>query len=59
MAVYEKPNGYFNGKGDEYTLLTPKTRAKYLNALVNNKGYMITPDQFGMSETVCVFSMHE
>jgi len=51
--------GYFNDKGDEYTLTTPKTRAPYKNCLVNNKGYCFTINQHGSGETLCKFKFTE
>ncbi len=47
--------GYFNEKGDEYTLNTPKTRASYRTCLVNEKGYLFEADQFGMGNVLCRF----
>lgn len=51
--------GYFNQKGDEYTLTTPKTRAPYQTCLTNNVGYAFRLNQFGMGETVCKFKFTE
>ena len=51
--------GYFNKKGDEYTLTTPKSRAPYINCLVNNKGYCFSINQYGSGETLCKFKFTE
>lgn len=48
--------GYFNEKGDEYTLTTPKTRNSYRTALINNKGYCFEMDQYTMGRTYCRFN---
>ncbi len=48
-------NGYFNDKKDEYTLLTPRTRANYRTCLQNNKGYKLALNQFGMGIALCRF----
>lgn len=51
--------GYFNEKGDAYTLTTPKTRGNYRTCLQNNKGYKVELNQFGMGETVCRFKLSQ
>ena len=51
----QKVTGYFNETCNEYTLITPRTRANYRTCLQNNKGYKVALNQFGMGLTLCRF----